>query len=314
VNTIDWTVLLLVILAGCIGYFTGMARLLSALARWAGTAVFGWWWYHFLQKQDQLIFSGGNTPERLLLFFAGVIIFFLLFSIMLNGITGVAGSRVPPHSVNRIIGLLTGSVLGLFLGLLIVGQMVRSSDRVLSKMGEESLILQLGGQSGVYKEIHTATAPAMALLINELEKVKDVPAGLLLHEPAAFTARPDLESQMLRLVNEERRKRGLSLLKADDEMRRVGRLHAVDMLKRNYFSHYTPEGADPFDRMRRARVKYHYAGENLAAAPTLARAHTGLMHSKAHREAILSKNFKRVGIAVIDGGSKGLMIAQEFRD
>jgi len=94
----------------------------------------------------------------------------------------------------------------------------------------------------------------------------------------------------------------------------VGRAHAADMLKRGYFSHYTPEGLSPFDRMEQAGITYLYAGENLAFSPNVTLAMQGLMNSPGHRENILSEHFGRVGIGVLDAGVYGEMFVQEFRD
>ena len=125
---------------------------------------------------------------------------------------------------------------------------------------------------------------------------------------------PELERAMLALINGERGRRGLRALSADGELTRVARAHSLDMILRRYFSHYSPEGDDPFDRFRSAGIQYHAAGENLALAPELEQAHNMLMKSKDHRENILRPSFGRVGIGIIDGGSRGLMISQEFRD
>jgi uncharacterized protein YkwD len=66
--------------------------------------------------------------------------------------------------------------------------------------------------------------------------------------------------------------------------------------------------------MKRANVVFLSAGENLALAPTLPIAHTGLMNSPGHRANILRPQFGRLGIGVMDGGPRGLMISQEFRN
>ena len=76
----------------------------------------------------------------------------------------------------------------------------------------------------------------------------------------------------------------------------------------------TPEGRDPFERMREANVRFLAAGENLALAPTLQIAHTGLMNSPGHRANILQRDFGRVGIGIMDGGVHGLMVTQDFRN
>jgi uncharacterized protein YkwD len=122
------------------------------------------------------------------------------------------------------------------------------------------------------------------------------------------------EERMLSLVNQERTGRGLNALKLNVKARQVARAHSQDMFARGYFSHITPEGLDPFERMRRGGVAFDAAGENLALAPTLDLAHTGLMNSPGHRANILSPDFNTVGIGVIDGGPYGLMITQDFTD
>ena len=94
----------------------------------------------------------------------------------------------------------------------------------------------------------------------------------------------------------------------------VARAHSADMFARGYFSHVTPEGTSPFDRMKREKVRFLAAGENLALGQTLNICHRGLMNSPGHRANILSKAFGRVGIGILDGGFHGLMITQNFRN
>ncbi|MGH7204340.1 MAG: CvpA family protein [Candidatus Levyibacteriota bacterium] len=120
------------------------------------------------------------------------------------------------------------------------------------------------------------------------------------------------EQEMFRLVNTERIKQGLPPVAFDNQLRDVARAHSQDMFERGYFSHYTPEGKSPFDRMEAANVNYQYAGENLALAPSTPLAMQGLMNSPGHRANILSPNFHTIGIGVIDGGIYGMMFSQEF--
>lgn len=122
------------------------------------------------------------------------------------------------------------------------------------------------------------------------------------------------EEGMLALVNQERTSRGLVALEMDPELRLLARAHAADMFKRGYFAHDTPEGKDPFDRMREANIVFGLAGEKLALAPTLDMAHNGLMNSPGHRANILNGGFRKVGIGVLDGGIYGKMFVQEFTD
>lgn len=130
----------------------------------------------------------------------------------------------------------------------------------------------------------------------------------------SFKTDKENEQTMLAMVNKEREKTGRGELAFDESLAEVGRAHCEDMFRRGYFSHYTPEGFSPFDRMDKAGISYSFAGENLALAPNVATAMQGLMQSPGHRENILSPNFGKVGIGVIDGGIYGEMFCQEFTD
>lgn len=127
-----------------------------------------------------------------------------------------------------------------------------------------------------------------------------------------FTVDDVSERRIFDLVNQEREKSGLAVLAENDPLREVGRAHCKDMLVRGYFSHNTPEGITPFDRMEDAGIEFRDAGENLAFAPAVEIAHTGLMNSPGHRANILSPEFGKVGIGVINGGIYGRMFCQEF--
>lgn len=122
------------------------------------------------------------------------------------------------------------------------------------------------------------------------------------------------EIEMFRLVNEERKKRGIPELVKRAEVIPVARDHAKDMWERQYFGHVSPDGEDVADRLEKAGQSYLIAGENLALAPTVQTAHTGLMNSEGHRANILEPQFKRAGIGVIDNGIYGKMFVQVFTD
>ena len=133
-------------------------------------------------------------------------------------------------------------------------------------------------------------------------------------DPSSLGVDATSETQMLNLVNTERRKRGLNELGWRAELVPVARAHAEDMWRRQYFGHYSPEGEDVADRLDKAKVPYYIVGENLALAPTLQTAHIGLMNSEGHRKNILDPDFKKVGIGVMDDGIYGKMFVQIFTD
>lgn len=125
---------------------------------------------------------------------------------------------------------------------------------------------------------------------------------------------PEAEAEMLRLLNQARAEAGEPPLAPDEALRGVARAYATDMFQRGYFAHVSPEGKDPFDRIEEAGISYRAAGENLALAPTVNVAHAGLMRSPGHRANILEPRYRRVGIGAVDGGLRGLMFVQLFRD
>jgi uncharacterized protein YkwD/uncharacterized membrane protein required for colicin V production len=122
------------------------------------------------------------------------------------------------------------------------------------------------------------------------------------------------EDAMLVLINHERTTRGLKALTLNTKARAVARAYSAKMFALGYFSHIDPDGHSPFDRMAAGGVKFGTAGENLALAPTLQLAHTGLMNSPGHRANILGAHYRTVGIGIIDGGPYGLMVTQDFTD
>ena len=127
-----------------------------------------------------------------------------------------------------------------------------------------------------------------------------------------FKERSDLETQMIGLVNQERTSRGIKSLTFDPNLKLIAIEHSDDMLRRGYFSHYSPEGKTVADRAAAHNISYQVIGENLAYAPSLELAHSGLMNSPGHRANILSQDYNKIGIGIDDAGAYGLMITQVF--
>lgn len=122
------------------------------------------------------------------------------------------------------------------------------------------------------------------------------------------------EQHLLDLVNAERTQRGLGPLLLDQELSVVARAHAREMFREGYFAHISPSTGTPFDRLQAAGISYGLAGENLAFAPDVDRAHQGLMDSPGHRANILQSGFHKVGIAAISSNRHGTMVVELFTD
>lgn len=121
------------------------------------------------------------------------------------------------------------------------------------------------------------------------------------------------EQIMFNLVNQERTSRGEKTLQFDSSLTEVARSYAREMFEKGFFSHTSSvDGSSPDDRASRADISYIVIGENLAYAPDVYVAHQGLMNSEGHRKNILSPDYNKIGIGIIDGGIYGKMFVQEF--
>ena len=109
--------------------------------------------------------------------------------------------------------------------------------------------------------------------------------------------------QVIDLTNEQRRKNGLTDLKADTKLNEVAQKKSEDMRKNNYFSHTSPTYGSPFDMMRDFGVTYKSAGENIAQGQqSPQQVVEAWMNSEGHRKNILSKDFTHIGIGYDQNG------------
>jgi uncharacterized protein YkwD len=108
---------------------------------------------------------------------------------------------------------------------------------------------------------------------------------------------------VLTLVNAERARAGCGALREDARLVRAARLHSQDMLARNYFSHDSPDGADPSDRARREGYPSG-VGENIAAGyPTPQAVVAAWMDSPGHRANILDCRYRSTGVGFAQGST-----------
>jgi uncharacterized protein YkwD len=113
------------------------------------------------------------------------------------------------------------------------------------------------------------------------------------------------ESSALMLLNAHRASLGLGRLSCDPIALRVARAHSQDMCDRSYFSHTSPEGKAPWDRLRAGGARFRSAGENIASGYGSAReVHAGWLASLGHRQNMERPGMARAAIGVVDcGGS-----------
>ena len=110
------------------------------------------------------------------------------------------------------------------------------------------------------------------------------------------------ERTLLRQVNSTRKSHGLPALRRSRRLQRSADYHCWDMLHANFFAHASSNGTPMEQRVRRY-TRSNRIGENLAyvrnrSPRTAARQVLTLwLNSPPHRELLLSRTFRRVGIA-----------------
>jgi uncharacterized protein YkwD len=103
-------------------------------------------------------------------------------------------------------------------------------------------------------------------------------------------------------INQHRASIGCPPLVQDDRVASVAQAHSRDMATRGYFSHNTPDGVTPWDRLASAGVTYVTAGENIAwGVDSADEAYSMWMNSAKHRKNIENCAFTHHGVGVYGG-------------
>lgn len=318
-NLIDVLLGILIVLSLVNGYRRGFVLGVLDLASWVLSLLAALRFYEpvarWLGPNVNLWSEVWDQPVAFLLVavFVGVLVHLVGYALLRR-----MSPDVHEEPTNQALGLLPGLANGLITAAIISALLM--SIPLSESISERTRASVIANRLAVYAQrlegtLRPVFGEAIAKTLNLLTVQPDSNERVTL--PFTVTSsrpRPDLEQQMLDLVNEERIANGLQPLAPDPELTEVARRHSADMFNRGYFAHDTPEGLTPFNRMRDANVRFLVAGENLALAPTVSVAHTGLMNSPGHRANILRPQFGRVGIGIMDGGMRGLMVSQEFRN
>ena len=114
------------------------------------------------------------------------------------------------------------------------------------------------------------------------------------------------QREVLRLVNAERAKRGISPMElANYTALSAAQLRAQELAE--VFSHTRPNGSDCFSVLDEAGVSYGYAGENIAwgynSLSTPAEVVEEWMNSPGHRANILTPEFTKLAVGYYCEGS-----------
>lgn len=296
------------------GFINGMLQLIS----WILTLILSFVLYKYLADFLQNNVKAIGIWATPVAFLAMVFIIRLVIDVLFIQLTRRISENVHLSRYNKALGIIPGALAGLiyaglfatiFMLLPWINQFFASSRKSIVAITLTRQIERL--EEKLSPVLDKSVRQTLNKLTIEPGSSRTIKLDFTVANPSV---RSDLERDMLVLVNKERKKAGLKPLKADPALAVVAREHSRDMFARGYFSHYTPEGKAPSDRIRAAKIPFITAGENLALAQTLSIAHEGLMNSPGHRANILHPAFGRVGIGILDGGPHGIMVTQNFRN
>lgn len=154
------------------------------------------------------------------------------------------------------------------------------------------------------KILHSKTLIATGLILVGLKVV--LVSYLFFIYPYQGRMDEFFNDQLLSLINRDRISQGDGTLQFNKELNFSAMNKAKDLIQNNYFAHVSPDGKKPWDWINRDNYKYLLVGENLAMNFTSPESvHRALMLSPSHKKNILNKEYKDVGLAVLNGTIDG---------
>lgn len=120
--------------------------------------------------------------------------------------------------------------------------------------------------------------------------------------PGQGTTQDAYAAQVVKLVNEERAKAGLSALTVHTGAEGAAMVRAKEIERS--FSHTRPDGSSFYTALQAAGIRYQSAGENIAYGQTSpAQVMNSWMNSSGHRANILNSNYDSIAVAHYQNGS-----------
>ena len=315
-NWVDLIIIILLLGFTLIGYWRGFIRQSMDLVVFILALILSFTFSRqiggLIAHQFPIASSFANATGFFVVWFVVEFVYYTFFIIFYDKIP----EKILNSKFNKYFGLLPAMVRGvLFIWIMLSLILILPLPTYAKKQITGSII---GGpivktspmiEGYIEKIFGSAIDDTITFLTVKPESKESINLGFKVSSPTVDT---QSEEKMLALVNQERTKRNLKPLVADDKLRKVARAHSADMFEKGYFAHNTPDGLTPFNRMDNGGVDYLQAGENLALAPDVEIAHNGLMNSPGHRANILTPEFTKVGIGCMDGGMYGKIFSQEF--
>ena len=121
----------------------------------------------------------------------------------------------------------------------------------------------------------------------------------------------DPAEQLLAMLNAAREREGLPPLRRHAELEVAAAIQAKAMWDAGRVAHDVGLG-DPTDRLQALGLSPRIAGENVAHARSLRKAHRALWASPAHRANLLLERFTDIGIGVVEAEDGSVWVCQVF--
>src|SRR3990167_841858 len=291
---------------------------LEALA-FVFSLIFSYKFYAFFGRLLILNFSLPKGIAQASGFFIAWFLAEIIFSVIAIRFLAKIFDRFQKHKLNISLGfvaaIIQASTIFLFFVSLVFAFPVRGQVKqalLESRSGPFFINISRSVEKQIKSIFGEAVNETLNFLTIKPQSNETVELGI---KPQEKQLSYDTQSEitMFTEVNKERQQRGIKALIFDYQIRDVARDYAMEMFINGFFSHNSAvDGSTPADRADRANISYFVIGENLAFAPDVYVAHSGLMNSEGHRANILSEDFAKVGIGVVDGGIYGKMFVQEF--
>jgi len=133
-------------------------------------------------------------------------------------------------------------------------------------------------------------------------------------EAIAIPGPADVETALIRAINEERRAAGVGELRVSPDLAAAARDHSRTMAAASVLSHTSPDGRSPAMRLVLAGIFFSASGENVASSSSFdaGRIHEALMGSPGHRANILDPGFDTVGIGAAGSWPGLIYVTEDF--
>ena len=111
--------------------------------------------------------------------------------------------------------------------------------------------------------------------------------------PKPASAATSAERQMAALINKARVSHGRPALRFNNSLSNYARRHSTTMASKDLLYH------NPYLATWLANWSWRILGENVGVGATIASLHYAFMHSPPHRENIMDRRFRTIGVGVV---------------